>query len=135
MNESLTFKEVLILRFQDLAGRIVVPIGWILGAFYLRFIRRVRVPNHKTVRASYRRLVLESDVPVIICANHLTMFDSVYLHYGLGSYLTYMLRFRLFSWNVAAVEVFKSKFFWSFLTYFGRTLLVDRQGESDHQNP
>ncbi len=68
----------------------------------------------------------------MICANHLTMFDSIFIQYALNGVWGYLKEFRLFSWNTPAVENFKATIFMSLFTYLGKTIPIDRQGSSDH---
>ena len=60
------------------------------------------------------------------------MFDSLYLHRGLASFGTYIRNFRLFSWNIAAREHFKSTLILRLVTYLGRCIPIDRDGDSEH---
>ena len=57
-------------------------------------------------RRIYREALADGR-PVIVCANHLTMVDSIYLHHAFASIADYLVSFRRFSWNVPAVENFK----------------------------
>lgn len=60
------------------------------------------------------------------------MVDSFYLQWALCSPLDTMLRFRLFAWNVPAVENFKRSAPISLLTYLAKTVPIDRAGTPEH---
>jgi len=111
--------------------RIVFPLLGLLTVCYLRLFRRVRFAELERTRAAYRQVMADGR-PTLICSNHLTSFDSVFLHYGLGSLGDYFRRFRLLAWNVPAAENFTVSLFLKALTYFGKCIPVDRWGDSKH---
>lgn len=97
----------------------------------MRLVRRNRVKNLVAVRRQFREIA-RARRPIVICANHLTMVDSFYLQWALCSPLDAMLRFRLFAWNVPAVENFKRSAPISLLTYLAKTVPIDRAGTPEH---
>lgn len=97
----------------------------------MRLVRRNRVKNLVAVRRQFREIA-RAQRPIVICANHLTMVDSFYLQWALCSPLDAMLRFRLFAWNVPAVENFKRSAPISLLTYLAKTVPIDRAGTPEH---
>src|SRR4051812_22086226 len=98
---------------------------------FMRLIRGNSFEGIEPVRRAYREAA-SSGRPVIVCANHLTMFDSIFLHYVLASVPSYLRSFRLFSWNVPAVENFKRDPFLRALTYLAKTIPIDRTGTAAH---
>ena len=98
---------------------------------FMRLIRANRFSGIEPVRRAYREAA-ESGRPVVVCANHLTMFDSIFLHYVLASVPSYLKSWRLFSWNVPAVENFKRDPFLRALTYLAKTIPIDRTGTAAH---
>jgi 1-acyl-sn-glycerol-3-phosphate acyltransferase len=97
----------------------------------MRILRANRFEGFREVRRLYREAA-ESGRPVIVCANHLTMFDSVFIHHALASLPQYFREFRLFTWNVPAVENFKRDLFLRALTYLAKTIPIDRRGGPAH---
>src|SRR5258706_6812610 len=90
---------------------------------FMRILRANRFEGFREVRRLYREAA-ESGRPVIVCANHLTMFDSVFIHHALASLPQYFREFRLFTWNVPAVENFKRDPFLRALTYLAKTIPI-----------
>lgn len=124
-------REIAALRRQALLGWLAFP--WVAGAaiFYMRVVRQNRVKNLGEVRRRFREIA-RARRPIVVCANHLTMVDSFYLHWALCSPLDTMLRFRLLAWNVPAVENFKRRAPISLLTYLAKTVPIDRAGTPEH---
>lgn len=119
------------LQLQIIIDWLFLPFIGPISLIYFRFVRGVTVKNVKEVRKKFRELA-STGKPTMVCSNHLTSFDSVYLHYAFNSVSGYILNFRLLSWNVPAVENFKSNWFLSLFTYLGKTIPIDRSGTSDH---
>jgi hypothetical protein len=115
------------MRLGHLAFVVIGP----AAVIFMRGIRRNRFEGIEQVRRAYREAAT-SGRPLIICANHLTMFDSIFLHYALASVPSYLRSFRLFSWNVPAVENFKRDPFLRALTYLAKTIPIDRTGTPAH---
>lgn len=129
--EPLSPEAIAALRRQGAHGRLAFPIVGPLAVGYLRLLRRNRVEGVAEARRVYRRALAERR-PVLVCANHLTMIDSVVLHHALASLGDYLTDFRRFAWNVPAVENFKRSAFLSALTYLSKCVPVDRAGSAAH---
>ena len=71
------------LLVQREVGRLVAVLWIPAMAFMLRFGLRYRIRNAAELRSRYRALVRESEGPVLICANHLTMIDSALVAWAL----------------------------------------------------
>lgn len=126
-----TRSEIRALRLQALVGRAAFPVVGPTVIAYLRFVRKNRIRDRAAVRRAYRELT-RTERPLVVCANHLTMFDSLFLHWALASPARYLLDFRLFAWNVPAVENFKRGLLLRALTYLGKTVPIDRGGSPEH---
>lgn len=85
---------------QSAVGR-VLSIFWIPATtFAMRFIMRYRIPNALNLRRRFRKMVKESDDPILICANHLTMVDSAVMAWALGGSWWYLFNYRRVPWNL-----------------------------------
>jgi 1-acyl-sn-glycerol-3-phosphate acyltransferase len=85
---------------QSVVGR-VLSIFWIPATtFAMRFIMRYRIPNALNLRKRFRKMVKESDGPILICANHLTMVDSAVMAWALGGSWWYLFNYRRVPWNL-----------------------------------
>lgn len=119
------------LRRQERLGWLAFPIVGPTAVFYMRFLRANRIEGLAEARRTYRR-ALATGRPTIVCANHLTMVDSIYLHHGLASLGSYLRDFRRFSWNLPAVENFMITPFRRAVVYLGKCIPVDRAGDAAH---
>lgn len=131
MGSVLSTEEVLSLRVQAILGwaafTVVGPGAWL----YMRVLRANRIEGLKEARRVYREALADGR-PVVVCADHLTMADSIYLHHAFASVPDYLVRFRRFSWNVPAIENFKRDPFLRTVTYLGKTIPIDCSGDPTH---
>jgi 1-acyl-sn-glycerol-3-phosphate acyltransferase len=97
----------------------------------MRGVRANRMAGVEEAREKYRA-ALANGRPTLVCANHLTMVDSAYLHHGLASLGDYLVDFRKFSWNVPATENFTKSFLLRALVYVGKCIPIDRAGDPAH---
>ena len=85
----------------------------------------------KRVRREFRAVSAEPG-PVLICANHLTMIDSVIMMWAFAGPWTYWCAFSRLCWNVPARENFAHSFWQRWVTYLAKCLPIDRQGSREH---
>jgi 1-acyl-sn-glycerol-3-phosphate acyltransferase len=97
----------------------------------MRGIRAHRMEGLDEARAKYRA-ALANGRPTLVCANHLTMVDSAFLHHGLASLFDYLRDFKKFSWNVPATENFTKSFLLRTLVYVGKCIPIDRSADAAH---
>lgn len=114
-------------------------LGWatfvIVGpgsVFTMRILRNNRIEGVTEARRIYRE-ALANGRPTLICANHLTMADSAYLHWAFAPLWEYLFHFQRFSWNVAALEHFARNFFLKTIVFLGKTVPIDRGGDEVHR--
>jgi 1-acyl-sn-glycerol-3-phosphate acyltransferase len=119
------------LAVQALLGRLAFPVVGPAAVFFMQRVRRNRIEGMVEARRVYRAAVATGR-PTLVCANHLTMYDSMFLHHAFGSTLDYLLDFRLFSWNVPAVENFARTPLWRALVYLGKCIPIDRAADDEH---
>jgi len=131
MSHFLNRSDRFYLTVQKLVDWLFFPLVGISSTVFIRWIRNNRVQNHKALRAQFQE-ILKNGKPTIICSNHLTMFDSIYIQYAFNNAIGYFFHFGQFSWNVPAVEVFKTTLFMKAFTYLGKCIPIDRQGDAAH---
>ncbi len=100
--------------------------------FILRHVRKNRIENHKKIRMLFKRIAGENTIPTLICANHLTKVDSIYIHHAFASLPYYWKHFRLFSWNIPAKENFWTNPLDRVVTYLGKCIPIVRTGSAQH---
>jgi 1-acyl-sn-glycerol-3-phosphate acyltransferase len=88
------------LATQRLVGRLLSFI-WIPAAtFGMRVVMRYRIPDVSNLRKRFRKLASETETPILICANHLTMVDSAVVAWALGGSWWYLFNYRWLPWNL-----------------------------------
>ncbi|RIL07782.1 MAG: hypothetical protein DCC75_09760, partial [Proteobacteria bacterium] len=121
------------LYIQRIAGWIcLIPLSILIIAL-LRLRGRHRILRHAEIRRLFKEYTLTQE-PLIICANHLTLIDSVIILWALASTYTYVCHYRLFCWNLPAVENTKKRISWRVITYLSKCILIDRLGDAQHTN-
>jgi 1-acyl-sn-glycerol-3-phosphate acyltransferase len=132
LDELVSPEERRHLRLQMVCGHLALGAVWTASVATMRLGRNNRVHGVREARRLYRR-ALAAGRPTLICANHLTMVDSAFLHWALASPVDYALHYRRFSWNVAAAENFAKNAALRALTFLSKTLAIERQGDDAHR--
>lgn len=97
---ELTPRAKLGLTVQRAVGR-VLSFFWIpASAFAMRVVMGYRIPQAASIRQRFRKLARESDSPILICANHLTMVDSAVVAWALGGWWWLLWNYRWVPWNL-----------------------------------
>lgn len=126
---SLTAEDRRSLSIQRWVGRITAPL-WVpvcVAIMHLGF--RWRIRGTAEARREFRRLRSESDAPILICANHLTMLDSFAIACALGSTWTYITDYGALAWNTPDREHFASTWWKRTLVYVMKCVPLDRGGD------
>ena len=95
--------------FQREMGRLVAVFWVIPIAFILRVLMGYRIKDVAQVRARYRALLKESDHPLLICPNHLTMMDSAVVAWALGGSWWYLFHYSRMPWNLPEYNNYSSQ--------------------------
>ena len=95
--------------FQREVGRLFSIVWVLLIAFILRVLMRYHVRDVALVRTRYRALVKESDRPLLICPNHLTMMDSAVIAWALGGSWWYLFHYSRIPWNLPEYNNYASQ--------------------------
>ena len=119
------------LFLQAVLGRIsallIVPLYMLalcLAGYRIRDIGKIR----KACQAAFRK----HPGPWLICANHLTMIDSVVLTYGMFSLLGHFTCFRNVPWNLPESNNFQKKNpLLAVLCYLAKCIPVNRGGDRE----
>jgi hypothetical protein len=77
----------------------------------------------------YRRIRRESRVPLLVCANHLTMFDSFVIGWAIGSPGGYLRDFGAVPWNTPEEVHFASTWWKRVLVYVYKCVPLKRGGD------
>lgn len=105
-SQELSQKERFALWLQREVSRITSWFWIPASAFTMRFLLGYRIRNASRLRKRFRTMVRESEGPVLICANHLTMVDSALVAWALGGTWWSVFNFRWVPWNLPEVTNF-----------------------------
>jgi hypothetical protein len=72
-------------RTQRWVSMVAGPIWISASVLLMRFWFGYRIADIRALRAQYRRIRAQSDAPMLVCANHLTLVDSFLIAWALGS--------------------------------------------------
>ncbi len=87
------------------------------------------VRDLKKNRTAILKLFKRHNGPWIICANHLTMIDSVVLAYAMLPLHRYLFEYRLVPWNVPEKMNFQQNPIVAFICYLLKCIPVERGGD------
>jgi 1-acyl-sn-glycerol-3-phosphate acyltransferase len=121
--------ELVRLRRQRLVGQLLAPLWVPLASVVMAVGLRWRIENVRALRARYRRLRAESRAPLLVCANHLTMVDSLLVAWALGSPLWYLRHYTSLPWNVPEERNFASTASRRALVYVMKCLPIRRAAD------
>ena len=115
------------LRVQGLVSQAFVPLTYYGIEAWMRF-RRYRVPDLGRVRAEFAAHVGDRRGPLLICANHLTLIDSLVIQWALAPGWRLFVRPDLFSWNLPDKHNMSVNLLVRLLGYLGKCILVAARG-------
>ena len=116
-------------RAQRAVGWLLAPLWFPLATLFLRIRFGCRILDIKASRAEFRRIRSESDAPLLICANHLTMVDSFFIARALSSNWRFLLDFDSVPWNTPEEVNFADTRFHRALAYVAKCVPIRRGGE------
>jgi len=126
---ELALGSKLAVLLQREVSRFTAPM-WLpsaVGALWLGF--GYEVVGMERLRTRYRQLRNQSDAPLLICANHLTMIDSAIIAWALGSPGWYLVHYSAIPWNLPERRNFAYSPISEILSYLMKCLPVTRGGE------
>ena len=106
----------------------LAPLTLPLLAGVLRIFLGYRIENRGELRREYRRIRRESDAPLLICANHLTLIDSLLIGWALGSVGWYMRNPASLPWNLPERRNFAATALMRAAVYAMKCLPIERGG-------
>ncbi len=116
------------LALQGAVARALAPVTLSASWLLLRLVRGYRIEGVEEARAEYRRLRRESEAPLLVCANHLTMIDSALVAWALASPWAYLRDFAALPWNAPERTLFAASRVTRALTYALKCLPIERGG-------
>jgi hypothetical protein len=113
---------------QRVISMIVAPVWLLLPVLAIRFYFRYRIADIRSVRAQYRRLHAQSNAPMLICANHLTLIDSFLVAWALGSGFYWLRHPDELPWNTPESTNFGKTWISRILIYVMKCISITRGG-------
>ncbi len=111
---------------QHAVSRLLSPLWVPIFTAVMRWGLRWRVENIDVVREEFARLRAESDAPLLICANHLTMYDSFAIEWALAGPRYYLRDFAALAWNTPEKANFASTWWKRVIAYLLKCVPVER---------
>jgi hypothetical protein len=121
-------RERAALLVQLAVSRLLSPLWIPLTSAIMRFVLgwEVEPAERAAARREYRRVRSASKAPVLICANHLTMFDSFVIGWAIGGGADYLRDFGALPWNTPERVHFASTWWKRVLAYLYKCVPVRR---------
>ena len=118
-------------RLQRWLGWMVAPLWVPFTSFWLSRRLSYKIVELRETRRAYRRIRKESDAPLLICANHLTLIDSFLIGQALSSSFRYLIDFDSLPWNVPEESNFANTRLNRVLAYLGKCIPIRRGGSRE----
>jgi len=117
-------------KIQEFAGRLA---AFFIAPLYFLYLRWMgyKVRDLRRMRREWRALLKEHRGPWLICANHLTMIDSLILTYGLLSLPDHFRHYDRVPWNLPERANFQRHLILTVLCYLAKCLPVSRGGDRE----
>lgn len=128
------FRDILTLHIQKFLGHLAMPIMGSIIILVLKWKFKYKMRDLTDIRKKYKQSRNQIKGPLLVCSNHLTMIDSIVIQWGFASVLHYSIFYKDFTWNLPAVENFKSTLWMSLVTYLGKCIPIDRKGSKEHHD-
>jgi 1-acyl-sn-glycerol-3-phosphate acyltransferase len=121
-------RERVALLVQLAVSRLLSPLWIPLTGALMRLGMgwRIEPAERAAARREYRRIRTESKAPLLICANHLTMFDSFVVGQAIGFDRDYLRDFGSLPWNTPERVHFASNWWQRVLAYLYKCVPVTR---------
>ena len=113
---------------QRVVSMLAGPI-WVMAAVAaMRFYFRYRIQNVEEIRKQYRQIRAQSDTPLLVCANHLTLIDSALIAWAIGSGPYWLSHPDELPWNTPESTNFGRTWFARGLIFVAKCIPITRGG-------
>jgi hypothetical protein len=104
------------------------PIWVGLSILLMRFYFRYRIEDVAQIREQYRRIRTQSDAPLVLCGNHLTLVDSFLMAWALGSGSYWVTHPDELPWNTPESTNFGRTRLSRFFIFIAKCVPITRGG-------
>ena len=116
------------LRLQRRLSLGFIPVTYLAVSTWMRLGKRYRIYELDRVRREFEEIASQGEGPFIICANHLTLIDSMLIIWALRPMWRYVRAPRTFPWNLPDKRNFFHSHLRRMLCYMGKCVPVLRGG-------
>ena len=117
---------------QRVVGNVLVfPVSSLLILFF-KFVLGYKINNIKETRKHYKKIRKNTKLPLLICSNHLTLIDSLIIHWALASTWHYTISFKDLAWSIPDIVTSGRTIFTRAVSYIGKCIPIDRMGPPEH---
>lgn len=118
------------IRRQEALGR---PAAFVIAPLYFLTLRLLgyRVRGIREIRRRWAALREEHPGPWLLCANHLTLIDSLVVSYALFSLRGHLRSFRALPWNLPEERNFGNSRLLAALCYLAKCIPIRRGGDRE----
>ena len=120
--------QPLAFRIQRALGRLLAPLWLPLVVLLMRVGCGWTIAGVDDVRREFRRLRAESEAPLLLCANHLTMIDSALIAWALAAPWWYVAHYAALPWNLPERANFAQSWWQRLLVPLMKCLPITRGG-------
>ncbi len=113
---------------QRAIGRLLAPLWAPILVAAMRFGMAYRIADLGDLRQRYRRIRNASQAPLLICANHLTMIDSLLVAWALSPVWRYCVFFDELPWNLPERRNFATALWARISSYVTKCIPITRGG-------
>ncbi len=113
---------------QRAVSMVTGPIWVGVASFLMRFYFRYRISDVDQVREQYKQIRAQSDAPIVVCGNHLTLVDSFLMAWALGSGSYWVTHPDELPWNIPESKNFGQTRFSRMLIFIAKCIPITRGG-------
>lgn len=124
LNPDLARKHAL----QRAVSTITGPIWVGVTILWMRLVARYRIADVRKVREQYRRIRRQSNSPIVICGNHLTLVDSFLMAWALGSGGYWVTHPDELPWNTPESKNFTRTWYSRLFIFMAKCIPITRGG-------
>ena len=121
-------KDELDLKIQRKIAIFLSLVTYQLILGWIKLVKRYRIHNLSQIRQEFEELSSKGQGPVVYCANHLTLIDSMLIIWALAPARKYVKHPELFPWNLPEKRNFYNNLAMRALCYVGKCIPVLRGG-------
>ena len=116
---------------QRLVSMVAAPIWVGATVLTLAFWFRYRIADVVALRAKYRAIRQQSDAPMLVCANHLTLVDSFLIAWALGTGTYWVTHPDELPWNTPEAKNFATTRTARALIFLAKCIPISRGGSRE----